>query len=283
MLNLSFTLQGDHEEELLRIQARGVVAALYSIYGDSVLPMVTTRTDRVGEVSVTVSTTRPPVDNAHVADGATQFTQEEIDAAAAFQGNTAEYLAVHADEPDAAAAFGGTAPSPVNPYDRTGIPRDKAGIPWDERIHSSTKGTNKDGTWSRRRNTSDATFDAVMAELKAANTSRTMEAASAIIPPPPSSVPAPPTAAPAQSQVPAAPAASSSAPGAIDPASPTAFPDIMRKITGLQAAQKLKPDELTNLLTSIGANPPSVGSLMKDKSLIPILEALLDDHAAMQG
>lgn len=45
---------------------------------------------------------------------------------------------------------------------------DSAGVPWDERIHASTKTTNKDGTWTRRRNTPDAVFDAVMAELKGA-------------------------------------------------------------------------------------------------------------------
>ena len=55
--------------------------------------------------------------------------------------------------------------------------RDTAGIPWDERIHASTKTTNKDGTWTRRRNTPDEVFDKVMAELKAANTAMTLEAA----------------------------------------------------------------------------------------------------------
>ncbi len=44
---------------------------------------------------------------------------------------------------------------------------DSAWTPWDDRIHAGTKGTNADGTWKRRRNTPDATFAAVMAELKA--------------------------------------------------------------------------------------------------------------------
>lgn len=44
---------------------------------------------------------------------------------------------------------------------------DSAGIPWDDRIHAGTKGTNADGTWKRRRNTPDAKFNAVMEELKA--------------------------------------------------------------------------------------------------------------------
>lgn len=44
---------------------------------------------------------------------------------------------------------------------------DSSGLPWDERIHAGTKGINADGTWKRRRNTSDDVFDAVTAELRA--------------------------------------------------------------------------------------------------------------------
>lgn len=42
---------------------------------------------------------------------------------------------------------------------------DSAGIPWDERIHAGTRGVNQDGTWKRRRNTSDVIYASVMAEL----------------------------------------------------------------------------------------------------------------------
>jgi len=44
---------------------------------------------------------------------------------------------------------------------------DKTGIPWDDRIHSSSKKLGADGTWNRRRNTPDAKYDQVMAELRA--------------------------------------------------------------------------------------------------------------------
>lgn len=44
---------------------------------------------------------------------------------------------------------------------------DKTGIPWDERIHSSSKKQGNDGTWNRRRNTPDALWNSVMAELRA--------------------------------------------------------------------------------------------------------------------
>ena len=44
--------------------------------------------------------------------------------------------------------------------------KDSAGIAWDERIHSASRATIADGTWRRRKNTPDATYDAVMAELR---------------------------------------------------------------------------------------------------------------------
>ena len=57
----------------------------------------------------------------------------------------------------------GDADEPVD----TGAPdRDSAGLPWDARIHSASKATVADGTWRRRKNTPDETYDAVMAELR---------------------------------------------------------------------------------------------------------------------
>lgn len=44
---------------------------------------------------------------------------------------------------------------------------DKAGFPWDERIHAATKTQNKDGTWRYKRYTDEATIKSVEAELSA--------------------------------------------------------------------------------------------------------------------
>lgn len=44
---------------------------------------------------------------------------------------------------------------------------DSAGLPWDERIHASTKTVKGDGTWTRRKGVQDTTYNAVVAELKA--------------------------------------------------------------------------------------------------------------------
>lgn len=43
---------------------------------------------------------------------------------------------------------------------------DSAGLPWDERIHSSNKAFNADGTWRRRRGVSDDLVKRIEAELR---------------------------------------------------------------------------------------------------------------------
>lgn len=42
---------------------------------------------------------------------------------------------------------------------------DKGGIVWDQRIHSSSRALNEDGTWRKRRGVSDVLYASVMAEL----------------------------------------------------------------------------------------------------------------------
>lgn len=47
-----------------------------------------------------------------------------------------------------------------------GVTLDSNGLPWDERIHASTKTTNKDGSWKKLKGVDEATVTAVTAELK---------------------------------------------------------------------------------------------------------------------
>jgi hypothetical protein len=131
--------------------------------------------------------------------------------------------------------------------------RDSDGIPWDERIHASTKTRTQAGTWTRRRNTPDATFDAVMAELRGANTARTMEAAAPLVQPEPTAadafapaVPAPPVAA-----APTPPPAPAPAPAPATGSAPT-FVQLMQKITAAQQAGKLDKAKLDEALGQCG-------------------------------
>lgn len=56
------------------------------------------------------------------------------------------------------------APLTVNPVG--GVEIDKHGLPWDSRIHASTKRKNADGSWTAKRGVDDALVMAVEAELR---------------------------------------------------------------------------------------------------------------------
>lgn len=116
---------------------------------------------------------------------------------------------------------------------------DAEGFPWDERIHASTKRTNGDGTYARRRNTPDDVWNAVRAELRAlypAPGPHAMGPASASPPPPPAA--APPPAAP-----PPPPAAGGAG---------VSFPDLMAKVTQMQGAGDLPPEVMAECLRMAG-------------------------------
>lgn len=74
--------------------------------------------------------------------------------------------------PFAAAAGGAAAPvvppAPVAGGSTPTSDLDKAGLPWDPRIHASTKTKKQDGTWTSKRNLDDAVRTQVEAELRAA-------------------------------------------------------------------------------------------------------------------
>lgn len=57
-------------------------------------------------------------------------------------------------------------PIPAQPVSSTQVELDAAGMPWDERIHSSAKSKVKDGTWKLRRGVEDHEVQAVKAEYR---------------------------------------------------------------------------------------------------------------------
>ncbi len=57
-------------------------------------------------------------------------------------------------------------PAPAIPVTNT-LELDKDGLPWDERIHSSSKKKKNDGTWVRRKGVDKDSIPAIEAELKA--------------------------------------------------------------------------------------------------------------------
>jgi hypothetical protein len=58
-------------------------------------------------------------------------------------------------------------PSILVPSTVTGVERDRRGLPWDGRIHASSRAKVADGTWRMRRNVSDDVIMKVEAELRA--------------------------------------------------------------------------------------------------------------------
>jgi hypothetical protein len=159
---------------------------------------------------------------------------------------------------------------------------DKAGTPWDKRIHSSSKAINEDGTWRKRRNLADITYTTVMAEL-AQQTPGALPAAPPVVPstpavpevptiPMPASIPAvpaspgivdqgpipvptpavvsiPPVATPVA--IPAAPVAAVPAvPEAAPVAVPSNFGQMMVKVAEAMKAGKFTSDQLNAWVTS---------------------------------
>jgi hypothetical protein len=110
---------------------------------------------------------------------------------------------------------------------------DKNGLPWDARIHASTKTFNADGTWRGRRNTDAAIITAVEAELRALM-----------------AIPAPATAS-------IAPVAINSVavpppPGPAATVSPTTLAEMMPLLTTAMLAGKLQPTAVGEVLAEMG-------------------------------
>jgi hypothetical protein len=95
--------------------------------------------------------------------------------------------------------------APAAPTSPAAIELDKAGLPWDQRIHSSTKAKVKDGTWRQKRDLDPALKKQVEAELIGA-----LKAPAAAAPP----------VAPVAPVVPAPPVAPETVAAALPPAAP---------------------------------------------------------------
>lgn len=227
-------------------EAAALVSAVAILFGPSVLQAIDAASDRLDE--------RAP-------DGF-PATREELHSAVSDPS-----VPVVEKDTSAAQAFGGEGAPTTGTLQNL----DTAGIPWDERIHSSTKGTNKDGTWSRRRNTPDATYDAVMTELKGGVIPKPPIMSDTILvpPPPPPAPPAP--SAENETVVPPPPATSTQA--------PVSFPLLMVKITKAQTAGKIDAAKVTEFLGMFGlAVVKELASAGADT--IAAVNALVDAHVA---
>lgn len=218
-------------------EARGIVALLLATHGDGVVP-------------------------------AGQKLTVEIDGAPMAEA-VQEILARHANETqaepiDPAAAFGAPvvdAPPATTPSTPS---VDSAGLPWDERIHSSSRALNADGTWRARRGIGNDEKARVEAELKGVSPIPPAPApADPVAPPPPSSI------APAAPTPPPAPPVS---PPAAQPEIPP-FPAFMTRMSALQQQGKITLADIIAQLPAVGLT--ALPDLASNPQHIPTVEMLV--------
>lgn len=146
------------------------------------------------------------------------------------------------------------------------VETDSAGMPWDGRIHASTRAKIAGGVWRLRRGVDDATVASVTAELRAAMAAPALHST-----PPPAVTLAPPPPPPAATFV-------APVPGVTPPPPPTAgagpmtFPQLMLKITALPPG----PETQARVAQAVqSAGLPSLAMLGARADLVPTVAAAL--------
>lgn len=141
---------------------------------------------------------------------------------------------------------------------------DSTGLPWDARIHSSSKAINADGTWRKRKGLNDdGLVKRIEGELRAVMAVPAAPVETAPIPLPPPVIPAP-------SVAPAVPTAPPPAPAA---AIPTTLAELMPRITGAMVAGTLPNNALLDAVNANGI--PDLPTLAHRPDLIPQVWSVL--------
>lgn len=167
--------------------------------------------------------------------------------------------------------FGIQTDDTIDADDTTGAPpaavavavgdHDANGLPWDERIHASTKAKNADGSWRYRKGVADTQKSKVEKELRAALAAN---------PAPSSPTPALPAALPA---TPGLPAAAPALP-TVNPAY-TAFVEFIAARTVPAPGARLTPEWVQQALTTYGVENGQMQNLAHRVDLIPQITAAI--------
>jgi hypothetical protein len=165
---------------------------------------------------------------------------------------------------------------PVWPFPAsTGVELDINRLPWDSRIHASTKTKNADGSWRNRKGVDKTVLATVEAELKQTMGASGVPVSVATVPvvPPVVSVPTPPPAAPIAPVAPAAPVAP---PVASVPTPPNAdpFKAFTARVTPMIARKEILPPQLQAIAAELGL--PHIGGLQARHDLIPAAIAAVE-------
>lgn len=138
--------------------------------------------------------------------------------------------------------------------DGAGVELDADGLPWDARIHASSKTRNADGRWRQKRGVHEALVTSVTEQLQAVM-----------------AVPSASTPAPVE-----APAGAPTPPPAMETPQPAvaAFPALMQKITAAQTSGRLTPAAILDAVRSAGLN--ALPELIHRPDLISGVDAYLN-------
>lgn len=196
---------------------------------------------------------------------AAPITQENLPANPG-NGHAAHGASADSTPPPAAGAQGGE------------TTLDKNGLPWDERIHSSSKNLNADGTWRYLRGGDTdlrAKVEAELRERMAGSTAGadTVSDLTSDAPPPP------PIVTPAADAPPPPPPINDAAPDAPEESTGIDFKQVFGRVTALQkhATGNLLPTEkLTEVLELAGVEPPTMAGFMKNKELATVVWEAID-------
>lgn len=189
---------------------------------------------------------------------------------------TAPVPPVPTSVPAAAAPSVPAAPSTHAPA----VELDSKGLPWDERIHASTKAKISDGTWRMKKQVDSALVTSVEAELRARVAApRARQGEGAPLTLLPDGTPKDPAATfgwPFRAETPTAPeapAAPAATPAPSVAADPTTFEQIMPRITAAVTSGSLPATAIGAACAAVGL--PSVVALQTNPQYVPNVWAAL--------
>lgn len=165
----------------------------------------------------------------------------------------------------------GAPTAPAAPTSPAGVELDSGGIPWDGRIHGSTKAKNADGTWRQKRGLNDpALRKRIEAELLAALAAGTLAPAAAA--PPPAAAPTAPAVPPAAPPAPPAPPAAPPTPAA------ETFATLIARITPHLNPARLTDAHVARVMSGVGLT--GIAQLATRPDLVPAAALLFDAELA---
>ena len=181
------------------------------------------------------------------------------------------------------------APPTASPAASGSVERDAKGMPWDGRIHASSKAKVADGSWRYKRGVDDTTIAPIEAEIRAALAAPVggspafaphpfydQQPAPVVAPPPPAAVVAAVPAAP----IPAAPAPVVAPPPAAPVAVPvppvtaiTTYDTLMAALPPKIVSGELTAAQMQEACEQYGV--PSIAALAQRPDLVPFIAAML--------